>query len=86
MWQITVAAVWIVLAGYVTWYIVAAKDYVQMDAEELLLLWKIHKDKTGCKAKTWKELRQGSRIIGFECECGHRHVQKRLITLRSMVL
>ncbi|MEM3703862.1 MAG: hypothetical protein QXX79_05555, partial [Candidatus Bathyarchaeia archaeon] len=37
------------------------------------------KQTAGCNSKLWREIRIGRKIVGFECECGYKHVQKRPI-------
>jgi len=66
-------------AAYAIWYFAFAKRPVPLTPNEAQLLWKIHKQNTKCGAKKWRELKRGDVIIGFECECGYKHVQKRPI-------
>jgi len=79
MLEILMPAVWAGLALYTAWYITSAKDYAPLTHEEAELLWKIHIINTGCKAKRWREIHRRGKTVGFECECGHRYVQKRPI-------
>ena len=77
--EIIAPAMWTTLAAYATWYLTSAKDYAPMTRKEAELLWKIHKQNTNCNAKKWHAIKYKGRIVGFECKCGYRHVQKRPI-------
>jgi hypothetical protein len=79
MLEILMPTVWACFALYTTWYLTSAKDYAPLTREEAELLWKIHKQNAECKVKKWREIRRRGKIVGFECECGYRHVQKRPI-------
>jgi len=76
---ILLPAVWTCFAAYTTWYLTSAKQYAPLTLEEARLLWKIHKQEAQCKAKRWREIRHRGKIIGFQCECGYKHVQKKPI-------
>jgi len=53
-----------------------------MTLEEAETLWKFHRQKTCCKAETWREITKKKKLIGFECECGFRSIQKKpLVTV-----
>lgn len=71
---------WGCFAAYVTWYFTSAKHYAPLTLDEAKILWKIHKQKAQCKAgKCYQIIRRG-KIVGFKCQCGHEHTQKRPIT------
>lgn len=74
-----VPPLWVCFAVYAIWYFTSAKRHAPLTPNEAKLLWKIHKQNIKCGAKKWRELKRGDRIIGFECECGYKHVQKRPI-------
>ncbi|MDG6223461.1 MAG: hypothetical protein IAX21_09580 [Candidatus Bathyarchaeota archaeon] len=62
----------------------SAKRIVPLTEKEAETLWKVHKQKTQCTAKDWKHLTRGTEIIGFECECGEKHIQKKhIITINA---
>ena len=64
--------------GFVVAYLLlAARNVVPMTTPEIELLWKFHKQKDCCKAKTWSEIKKKNELIGFECKCGHKHIQKK---------
>lgn len=70
---------WLSFAAYVAWYLTSAKRYAQLTAAEVKALWEIHKQRGQCKAKRWKKIRHGDKIVGFECGCGYKYAQKRPI-------
>jgi len=75
--EILALAVWTFLMVYATWYFTSAKYNAPLSPNEIELLWKIHKQDKNCAATSKREIKRGNRIIGFECECGYRHIQKR---------
>ena len=62
---------------YVAWILLSAKRNVALSPEEIGMLWKCHKQKTKCKAKSVHEIVSKKKIIGFECECGYKHFQNK---------
>jgi hypothetical protein len=67
---------------YIAYLLLSARHVVPMTPEEAETLWKFHKQNTGCKAETWHEITKKKKLIGFECECGFKHIQKKpLITV-----
>lgn len=74
---------WACFAVYAAWYLTSAKHYAPLTLTEAKLLWKIHKQITRCNARDWHEIRRGDKIIGFECGCGFKHIQKRPITANT---
>lgn len=83
MLEIITGALWICLAAYATWYFTSAKNYAPITPNEARILWKIHKRNIRCVARKWREIKRGDKIIGFECECGYKHVQKRPIVANT---
>jgi len=79
MLEIIMVALWMCLAAYAAWYFTSAKNYAPITLKEAKILWKIHKRNIRCVARKWREIKRGDKIIGFECECGYKHVQKRPI-------
>ena len=79
MIEIVAITLWVCLAAYATWYFTSAKNYAPLTSREVRLLWKIHKQTTGCDSKQWREIRRGRKIVGFACECGYKYMQKRPI-------
>jgi len=79
------STLWACFAVYVIWYFTSAKHYAPITPNEAKILWKIHKQNTQCDAGAWREIRRGGNMVGFECKCGYKHVQKRLITANTPV-
>jgi hypothetical protein len=53
-----------------------------MNEEEAESLWKFHRSTKCCGAEKWQKITKRNKLIGFECECGYKHVQKKpLITV-----
>ena len=67
---------------YIAYILLSARHDVPMTKEEAETLWKFHKQKDCCKAKTWQEITKRKKLVGYECECGFRHIQKKhLVTV-----
>lgn len=67
---------------YIAYVLLSARNVVPMTRDEAEKLWKFHKETKCCKAKSWKEIVKKNKLVGFECECGHRHIQKKhLVTV-----
>jgi len=79
MSKILVPTLWLCFVAYAAWYYTSAKKYAPLTREEVRILWKLHKQDVGCEAKKWQEIRRKDKMVGFECECGYKHVQKRPI-------
>ncbi|MDH5753667.1 MAG: hypothetical protein OEY95_00435 [Candidatus Bathyarchaeota archaeon] len=83
MLEILLPAVWACFTVYTTWYFASAKHYAPLTLKEAKILWKIHKQDVQCEAKKWREIRHGDEIVGFECGCGYKHIQKCPITVNT---
>jgi len=70
-------AMWTAFVVYVTWYFTSAKRYAPLTLDEARILWRIHKQNVRCSGRKWRKIRCDHRIVGFQCECGYVHVQKR---------
>ena len=65
-----------------SYILLSARNIVPMPREEAEKLRKFHKQTKGCKAQTWHEITKKNKVIGYECECGYKHIQKKhLITV-----
>jgi hypothetical protein len=82
MLEIITPTLWTTFVAYAAWYFTAAKDYAPLTRREAEMLWKIHRQYANCNAKKWHVVRRKGKIVGFKCECGYKHVQKRPITTR----
>jgi len=79
MLETLVIASWTCLTAYTIWYFTLASHCFPITFNEAKILWKIHKQNMACNANKWRIIKRGNRIIGFECGCGHKHIQKRPI-------
>jgi hypothetical protein len=82
MWEILAFIVWTFFVAYTTWYLTKAKYNAPISVDEARLLWRIHRRNVHCNARKWREIKHSNKIVGFECECGYRHVQKRPVVGR----
>ena len=81
---VLIPAMWLSLGFVIAWFLLSAKRNIPLSYEEAETLWKFHKQKTQCGANGWIQVHRGDKVVGFECECGHKHVQtKHLITINS---
>jgi hypothetical protein len=74
---IIVPTVWACFAIYLAWYFAKAKRYSPLTPSEARQLWAFHKHETNCNGRKWRQLKRRKQTVGFECECGYKHVQKR---------
>jgi len=81
--EILMPALWACFTTYAAWYFTSAKHHTPLTYKEARMLWEIHKQETQCKSKKWHKIRRKDRIIGFKCDCGHKHIQKRPITTNT---
>jgi hypothetical protein len=81
---VMIPAIWLSFGFVIAWFLLSAKRVVPLTQEEAETLWKFHKQKTQCGAKGWQKIVRGKDVVGFECECGHKHIQKKhIITIRA---
>jgi hypothetical protein len=74
-----VPIVWVAFGIVASWFILSAKKHQPISISEVNMLWKSHKQFSQCKAKKFEEIIKGKKIIGYKCECGYEHKQKRPI-------
>ncbi|MGB9741207.1 MAG: hypothetical protein ACP5IM_06560 [Candidatus Bathyarchaeia archaeon] len=79
MWEILASIVWACFATYTIWYFTSAKNFAPITYNEARILWKIHKKTANCNGRKWREIKHKDAIVGFECECGYKHIQRRPI-------
>jgi len=71
----------LILGTYSIWYFFKAQTYQPLGLDDLALMWKTHKHKTGCKASIIETLLlKNNEVVGYKCSCGNKYYQKRLIT------
>ena len=67
---------------YIAYLLLSARNVVPMTKEEAETLWKFHKQKLCCQAEQWYEITKKNKLVGFECDCGFKQIQKKhLITV-----
>lgn len=74
---------WLLVIVYFTWFFTSAKDYASMERRDAEIFWRIHKQDAECRSNKWQEIRHEENIVGFECACGYRHLEKRPITTKT---
>jgi hypothetical protein len=67
------------LAFFVAYLLLSAKHFAPLAIDEIETLWKVHKQSTFCKAENWIGITKKQKMIGYKCECGHYHIQKKPI-------
>ncbi|MGD0496273.1 MAG: hypothetical protein ABSB28_09590 [Candidatus Bathyarchaeia archaeon] len=70
-------SLWVCFIVYVVWYSAKAKDYAPITPTEARQLWVIHQQDSHCSSRKWRQLRKRGATVGFECGCGHKHLQLR---------
>ena len=84
MLEILMVSCFALLGAYSLWYFFKAQTYQPLTLDELALMWKNHKHKSGCKATHIETLLlKNDEVIGYKCGCGAKYYQKRLITQRT---
>ena len=77
---------WFVVGGYSFWLITRAKRSQSLTLDELVILWKIHKQQARCSAPLSRVKPiidpRSNEFSGFKCECGYRYLSKRLVLQR----
>ena len=67
---------------YIVYVLLSARNVMPMSRDEAEKLWRFHRQTKCCNAQTWKEIEKKKKLVGFECDCGHKHIQKKhLITV-----
>jgi hypothetical protein len=77
-------AIWLLLVGYIIWFLGLAKDYVPLTGRETTLLWTMHKRQSNCFSTKFETIRHKNKLVGFRCGCGYKYLSKRLVTQRDM--
>jgi hypothetical protein len=77
---------WFVFGAYSLWFVTRAKKRQPLTLDELVILWKIHKQQAGCGAPLSKVKpiidSRSNEFSGFKCECGYQYFSERLILQR----
>jgi len=77
LYPLLVPSLMVSFSTYASWYFMSAKRYAPLTEDEVKTLWKIHKQEASCRARRCQRIVRGRKLIGFKCECGYTHVQKR---------
>ena len=75
--MIVMPTLWAGFGAYAIWYIARAKNCSPITRTEARTLWYIHHQTVHCSARRWRKIRRRGQIVGFQCECGYKHIQKR---------
>jgi len=79
-------ALWFVFGAYSVWFVTKAKRPQALTLDELVLLWKIHKQQSGCDTPLSKmdpiTNSHTNEFSGFRCRCGYKYQSQRLIVQR----
>ena len=62
---------------YIAYILLSARNVIPMTSEEIETLWKFHKTSKCCKAETWHEITKKKKLVGYECDCGFKQIQKK---------
>ena len=77
---------WFVFGAYSFWFVTRAKKRQPLTLDDLVILWKIHKQQARCSAPLSKVKPiidpRSNEFSGFKCECGYRYLSERLIIQR----
>ena len=65
------------LGLYIVYILLSARNVFPITKDEIDTLWKFHRQTKCCKAKTWHEITKKKKLIGYACECGFQHIQKK---------
>jgi hypothetical protein len=77
---------WFLLGAYSIWFLTRAEKSQALTLDELVMLWKIHKQQARCSAPLSRVEPvvdpRSKEFSGFKCGCGYRYLSKRLIVQR----
>jgi hypothetical protein len=86
MLDVLMWATWSVLGVYGFWFVTRAKRSQPMTLDELVVLWKMHKQQARCNTplSSMKPIMNAHSkdFSGFRCKCGYEYQSKRLIVQR----
>jgi len=74
---------WASFTTYLACCFTKAKRYSPITPSEAKQLWTTHRHTMHCNGRKWRQVKNGKQTIGFQCECGYKHVQKRPITAHA---
>jgi hypothetical protein len=78
---------WAVFIAYCFWLLTLAKKLQPMTLDELVILWKLHKQQARCNSPISQVKpitgKNSDELLGFKCRCGYQYVSKRPIAQRA---
>jgi hypothetical protein len=78
--------VWFGFGAYCFWFFTQAKRLEPLTLDDLVILWKIHRQQAGCRAPLSKlkpiTHDHSNEFSGFSCDCGYQYLSRRLIVQR----
>jgi len=85
MLELLVLFPWLIFGAYCFWFFFQAKTLEPLTLDELVILWKLHKQEARCNAPI-SQLEpivlagsQKNEFVGFRCPCGYKYLSKRPI-------
>jgi len=77
---------WFGFGAYCFWFLTLAKKTEPLTLDDLVVIWKIHKQQVGCCAPISRVKpitnAHSNEFLGFKCECGYQYTSKRPIAQR----
>jgi hypothetical protein len=77
---------WFIFGAYSFWFFTRAKKLEPLTLDDLVILWKIHRQQAECDVPLSKVKpimkNHSNEFSGFRCECGYEYLSKRLIVQR----
>lgn len=77
---------WFMFGGYCVWFLIRARKSEPLTLDDLVVLWKIHRQQSGCNAPLSKVEPivnpRSNEFSGFKCKCGYQYQSQRLIIQR----
>jgi hypothetical protein len=86
MLDVLMWVLWSALGGYSFWFVTHAKRSAPLTLDELVILWKKHKQEAKCRAPLSRVKPiidpRSDEFSGFKCECGYQYFSKRPLVQR----
>ena len=74
-----VPTIWVSFGCVTSWFILSAKKHQPISEKEVIHLWKTHRQFSRCKSRKYEKIAKGKKIVGYKCQCGYEHKQKKPI-------
>lgn len=88
--DLLVWSAWLILGTYIFWFLFKAETLQPLTLDELVMLWKLHRQRSGCNAPISKvepiirSSHHENEFVGFRCKCGYEYLSKRLVTQKVL--